>query len=76
MCVESKVESFIPIYNLQKSKYRAVEEATAEAEMMIHMNVADIGKIDKVWSAALDLYLKGNPWHFILMGNILKHKGK
>ena len=76
MSVESIAESFISIDNLHNSKLRPVEYATAEAEMMIHMNGPEIDEADKVLSAALDLHFEGKPWHFILTENIFKTQGK
>ena len=61
MSIESIAESFISIYNIHISKLRPIEEATAEAEMMIHMNGSEICKADKVLSAALDLLFEGKP---------------
>ena len=76
MSVESIAESFISIYNIHNNKLRPIEESTAEAEMMIHMNSPEIGEADGVLQTALDLHFEGKPWHFVLTQNILKAQGK
>ena len=76
LSVESISESFISIYNLHDNKLRPIEENTAEAEMMVHMNGPEIGEADDILKAALDLHFEGKPWHFIVAGNIFKTHGK
>ena len=43
---------------------------------MIHIKGPEIGEANNVLKSALDLHLKGQPWHFTVKGNIVKSPGK
>ena len=43
---------------------------------MIHLKGLEIGVADNVLKSALDLHLKGQPWHFTVKENIVKSSGK
>ena len=63
------------IHNNHNCKLCAIEEDTAEDEIMINLNGPDIGEADNVLNSALDLHFKGQPMHFRVKGNIVKSPG-
>ena len=64
--VESVAESMISKYTNHATKFRSLNEQTAEDEMMVAYNGPELNECDGILSEALDKYFNGKPWHFIV----------